>query len=589
MTLRHAALFACLLILATAAGFCDDATMGRYGPLQMGYTSEKLDPPLILNWEFTSSRDHGNSASPVAADGVCYFASGDRIYAVDMVNGNLKWKYPVDVPLTSSVKATPAIIDGKLYFGTNDGKLYCLNAATGSFEWFFETRGSLRCPPVVLDDIMYLGSDDNSIYTIHASSGDIGWSKPFTARDDFANGVAVGAGMVVGTCMDGVMYGVNANSGKPKWMFRLPNAPVKTSPIMTESQTIATVGNMVFGVTTRSGQQKWAIQLPSEASATPATDGMNIFVPCHDKKLYCYNISGRQPVLKWTEPADVGGIPMSSPTVADQLVYVTGSHGVVSAFSVDDGTLKWRYSFTASAVTTPGSLYTDASTSPIVSNGSLLILTDDGVLHCFTKGAPDTVPPDAFFVTPTNGIRMSGAPPIKFSAVLYDIGSGVDFASASMLLDGNPVELDTDLPTGTVSYTTTVSNEKTVVKPLSDGVHIITLTVKDYAGNKLTKEWSFIADSTLPPPRRSAAQSTIGKKTKDPSKDRKQKNKNNDNNNNSNNNDNSNNNNNNNGNYSGATPPMPPPEMPGGPNDSNGQQNNNWGRRNQGDQPMPGQ
>lgn len=522
MILRRAAMLACLLVLASSAAFCDDATMGRYGPMQTGFTAEKLEPPLVLSWEYTANRCKGNSAAPIVANGVCYFACGDRVYALDMDTGNLKWRYPMDVALTGTVKATPAIVDGKIYFGTGDSKLYCLNAETGTFEWFFETRGAVRCPPFVQDGIMYFGADDNSIYTINAATGDTIWTKPFTARDDFGVGIALGAGMVVGSCMDGNLYGINA-SGKPRWMFRLPAAPVKSSPIMTENITIMAVGNFMYGLTTRSGQRKWMIQLPSDVAATPATDGTSVFVPCHDKKLYCYNVAGRQPIKGWTEPVDMGGIAMSSPTVADSIVYITASHGIVAAYSVEDGTLKWRYVIGPSAQTSPGSVYTDASSSPVVANGALLVLTDDGVLHCFTKTAPDTSPPDCYYITPVNGTRMSGVPPIKISATLYDMGSGVDLGdglnssgSATMLLDSEPVELTTDLATGTVSYTTPVGDDKGgAVKALKDGVHLITLTVKDYAGNQLTKEWSFTADSTMPPPRR-VTKPPVGKSTKDP-------------------------------------------------------------------------
>jgi len=515
MILRRAALFACLLVLASSAAFCEDATCGRYGPQQASFTAEKLEPPLILAWEYTASKHNDNPAAPVVANGTCYFACGDRVYAVDVQTGNLQWKYPMEVALTGTVKATPAIVDNQLYFGTNDCKLYCLDAQNGTFQWFFETRGAVRCPPFVQDGILYFGSDDNSIYTIDAATGDTFWTKPFTARDDFGIGIAVGAGMIVGSCMDGNMYGVNA-SGKPRWMFRLPAAPIKSSPIMAENVTIMAVGNSMYGVTTRSGQSKWMIQLPSEVAATPATDGADVFVPCRDKRLYCYNVAGRQPVMKWTEPVDIGGTPMSSPTVADQLVYVTAAHGIVAAYSVVDGTLKWRYVFVASQQTSPGVQFTDASSSPVVANGALMVLTDDGVLHCFTKTAPDTSPPDIYYVTPANGTRMSGAPPIKLSAAVYDVGSGADFGSATMLLDGEPVELTTDLTISTVSYSTPVGDAKGgAVRPLKDGVHIVALTVKDYAGNQLTKEWSFIADSTLPPPRR-AVKTEVGKSTKEP-------------------------------------------------------------------------
>lgn len=528
MTIRRAALLACLVILASSAALCEDATMGRYGPMQASFTSEKLEPPLMLAWEYTANRCKGNPAAPVVANGVCYIACGDRIYALDMATGNLKWRYPMDVALTGTVKATPAVADGKLYFGTGDSKLYCLNAETGTFEWFFETRGAVRTPPFVEGGILYFGADDNSIYTIDAATGDTVWTKPFTARDDFAIGIAFGAGMIVGSCMDGNMYGVNT-SGKPRWLFKLPSAPVKSSPIMTENLTIMAVGNTMYGVTTRSGQMKWFTQLPSDVAATPATDGTDVFVPCHDKKLYCYNIAGRQPVMKWTEPVDIGGIPASSPTVAGGLVYVTASHGIVAAYSVADGALKWRYVVSPSSQTSPGSSFTDASSSPIVANGSLLVLTDDGVLHCFTKTAPDTSVPDYYYLTPANGTRMSGSPPIKISATLYDVGSGVDFGSATMLLDGEPVELTTDLTTGCVSYTTPVGDEKGgAVRPLKDGVHLITLRVKDYAGNELVREWNFTADSTLPPPRR--VTKPVGKSTKDPTQPNNNNNNNNTNN-----------------------------------------------------------
>lgn len=564
MILRRAALFACLLILASSAGFCDNATMGRYGPQQMSFTPEKLGPPLILNWEFASSRNHDNPAAPIVEGNVCYFSSGDRVFALDIESGTQKWRYPLDVALTSMIKATPTVVDGKVYFGTGDGKLYCVNAEDGKFEWFFETRGAVRCPPIVQDGVMYFGADDNSIYALNASTGDTFWTKPFQARDDFGNGIALGAGMVVGSCMDGNLYGVNA-TGKQRWGFRLPNAPVKTSPIMTENLTIMAVGTAMYGITTRSGQSKWFVQLPSEVAATPATDGFDVFVPCRNKKLYCYNISGRQPALKWTEPADIGGIPFSSPTIAGDMVYVTGSHGIVAGFSVADGSLKWRYVFGTSTVTAPGTQFTDAACSPTVANGNLLVLTDDGVLHCFTKTAPDTSAPEVFYTTPTNGVKMSGAPPIKLSATLYDIGSGVDLGDGrgngsggvTMMLDGEPVELTVDLATGTVTHTTDVGDPlKTVVTALKDGVHVVTLTAKDYAGNQVTKEWCFTADSTMPPPRRIKAATPVGKKTKDPGGRSP-------------------------GSYPGAPmgpgsgetmspPPPPPPPGPGGPGDNQG-------------------
>lgn len=572
MILRRSVMLVSLLLIISSVGFCDNATMGRYSPQQNSFTTEKLEPPLMLSWEFTSSRYRGNPAAPVAADGSCYFACGDRVYALDMDSGNVRWKYPQDQSLTSVVKTTPQIIDNKLYFGTVDGKLYCLDAQTGAFQWFFETRGALRCPPITLDGITYLGCDDNSIYTLDAATGDMAWSKPFVSRDDFANGIVVGAGMVVGASMDGNVYGVNASSGKLRWVFHLPSAPVKSSPAMTENVTVMAVGSVMYGLTTRSGQRKWFVQLPSEIAATPATDGSDVFVPCHDKKLYCYNVTGRTPALKWTEPAEIGGMPLSSPTVADQIVYVTGSHGVVSAFSVADGSLKWRYVFMPSALNVSATAGMDAASSPMVANGALLVLTDDGVLHCFTKTAPDTTPPDVYSITPANGKQISGAPPIKFSAVIYDQGSGVDFGSAQMTLDGSTVDLQSDFSTGTVSYVFDAADAQTAVKPLADGVHTVTLSVKDYAGNENKSTWTFVANRMLPPPRRSSVSSPIGKSTTAPKSSIRPRW--------SNNSGSSQENQGNQGNFNaGEVPPPPPAPGPPDPGNSNNDGRHDWRNR----------
>ncbi len=140
-------------------------------------------------------------------------------------------------------------------------------------------------------------------------------------------------------------------------------------------------------------------------------------------------------------------------------------------------------------------------------------MTDDGVLHCFSPEAPDAEAPDVFRMVPVSGLAMSGAPPIKMSAILYDIGSGVDFSSAAMLLDGQPVDSKIDYVTSTISYQTEAGDPDKPVRALKDGVHTITVTAKDYAGNSLNKQWFFIADASLPPPKRVKAE---GKRTAPP-------------------------------------------------------------------------
>ncbi|MEN6356255.1 MAG: PQQ-binding-like beta-propeller repeat protein [Armatimonadota bacterium] len=519
MFLRRAGLLAAILLTASSSAFSADCLMGHYEPNQGGYTSEKLRLPLALNWEFTSLKFDNNPSSPLVVDGVCYFASGSNVFAVDLATGVKKWQYPSDRPLAGSIKTTPAFYGGRIYFTSVDGNMYCVDAGTGVFQWAYQARGAIRCSPVIDDGAIYFGADDNSVYAVDAESGEALWSSPFTTRDDFARNLAVGSGIVVAACMDGMLYGVNKGTGTLKWMFRLPEAPVRTSPIIANNLVVMAIGSSIYGLPIRSGQIKWMITLPAEAAASPAACGQEIYVPCRDKKIYAYTLNGRQPTLKWAAPIDLGAVPMSSPIVADDMLYVTTNKGVIAAYAVADGTLKWRYIASPSLVTMSGTNYVDASSSPTVADQSLLVLTDDGVLHCFSPDAPDNEAPAEFKLQPTNAIAMSGVPPIKMSAIIYDIGSGVDFSSVAMSLDNDPVAYKADIETSTITYVTEVAEDGKPVTKLPDGIHTIKLTAKDYFGNTLSKEWFFFADNTLPAPKR-AVSDTTGKKTKETTKNK---------------------------------------------------------------------
>ncbi len=520
MIFRRAVYLAALMMLIARPAFSDDCVMGRYDPTQSGFTQEKLQLPLALNWEFAGNKYDHNPVAPVVADGTCYFACSDRVYAVDLATGNLKWRYPSDRGLGGSVKSSLALYKGNVYLGVGDGNLYCLSADTGTFRWAYQTRGAIRCPPVITDDgVLYVGTDDSNLYAIDAISGEGNvWDRTFAAKDDIAVGIAVGSGMILAASMDGGVYGVTATSGKLRWPpFRMTSAPTRSSPLISDNIAIMASSNMMYGLTTRSGQMRWSVTLSGEIAATPALAGTDLFVPCRDKKLYAYSLSGRTPVLKWTAPATLDGMPLSSPTVANDTVYVTCSKGVVEAFAVSDGALKWRYLISPSQVNAAGAEYTDASSSPIVAEGCLLVLTDDGVLHCFSPNAPDCSAPVPFKVTPDNGTVLSGAPPINMSAILYDIGSGVDFSTVSLTLDGTQsLDYKVDFAKSTVSYATEVAAAgKPQKADLADGNHTLTLTAKDYAGNLLTKKWYFITDSSLPPPKKAKKDTDEGKKTTD--------------------------------------------------------------------------
>ena len=64
--------------------------------------------------------------------------------------------------------STPAYHDGTIYFGSEDGYLYALDAGDLSESWKFETGGDVLASPAVADGMVYFTSKDGSVYCVDA-------------------------------------------------------------------------------------------------------------------------------------------------------------------------------------------------------------------------------------------------------------------------------------------------------------------------------------------------------------------------------------------------------------------------------------
>lgn len=116
-----------------------------------GAAGDAVEPPLGLAWRFTPmhepkpawpqpgeerARMHFDSAHHVAiGHGMVYFGStvDDHVYAVDLETGEIRWTHCAGGP----VRFAPTLADGRVYFGSDDGLVYCLDAEDGKTVWTY--------------------------------------------------------------------------------------------------------------------------------------------------------------------------------------------------------------------------------------------------------------------------------------------------------------------------------------------------------------------------------------------------------------------------------------------------------------------
>ncbi len=77
---------------------------------------------------------------------------------------------PFDLYLSS-----PAVVKDVVYFGSGDGNVYALDAATGAVNWKFHTGDVVHASPAIANGTLFVGSWDSYFYALDAATGKEKW------------------------------------------------------------------------------------------------------------------------------------------------------------------------------------------------------------------------------------------------------------------------------------------------------------------------------------------------------------------------------------------------------------------------------
>ena len=229
------------------------------------------------------------ASSPLLADGVVYFGSGDQhVYALDSGTGREKWRFRTE----DAVWSSPALADGVLYIGagcddsasSENRHLNAQDSQTGPQLWRFETGGWVQATPAVADGTVYVGSSDRHVYALDSRTGQEKWRFETASRVFDSPAVADGVLYVAGT--DWNLYALDSQTGRELWRLET-GGPMLSGPAIADG--VVYVGNQrgkLFAVEAETGQALWNFQAWRSARGSPVVgDGVVYFVSS-DANLY---------------------------------------------------------------------------------------------------------------------------------------------------------------------------------------------------------------------------------------------------------------------------------------------------------------
>ena len=343
----------------------------RGDPLSSGVASTVLPDELSLVWSY-SVEDGAFESTAAIVDGVVYIGDLDgKIYALELASGNKVWEYATDDPL--GFEASPAVRDDRVYLGDIDGRFYSLDATTSHLNWTYTIDGVISSSANFFQDRVLVGSQDATLYCLDAGTSALVWKYSTENMILCSTSVVENRAFLVGC--DAKLHIVDLDNGRAIHKVELDGPSGTTPAVHGDFAYFGTHVGTIYCVNWRTGEKQWTYQVPEKAEFVRSSAAVNekiVVIGSRSKRVYALDPQSGTPRWNFATRRDVE----SSPVIVGDRVFVGSKDGRLYALSVNNGNKIWEYE-------AGGSI----TASPAVADGRLVIANDAGTVFCFGEGS----------------------------------------------------------------------------------------------------------------------------------------------------------------------------------------------------------
>ncbi|MBI4020752.1 MAG: PQQ-binding-like beta-propeller repeat protein [Candidatus Aenigmarchaeota archaeon] len=240
---------------------------------------------------------------PLVHQGRVYVGSTDRhLYCLDERTGKLHWRFAV----REGSVLEPLIVGDRIFFCAKDRACYCATL-DGTLVWTFTAKGNVYGGPLpYANGRLFLGSWDHQVYCLDASTGRVAWSYKTGGPTTIPT---VRDGKVYVGSWDDRLYCLDEKTGKALWSVPLTGHPSFQTPVVRDTVVVGTYDHAVMGLDARTGKRLWRYPTRGMVMQLVATDD-RIYAGCWDCHLYCLDTEGR---LVWKFKTSLSSPSMITP------------------------------------------------------------------------------------------------------------------------------------------------------------------------------------------------------------------------------------------------------------------------------------
>jgi outer membrane protein assembly factor BamB len=349
---------------------------------------------LAVQWRSnigTGSSDNGFlSASPIVAGGQVYAVDARAVVsAYDAQTGRRMWRFDTEPEeaRTRGAGGGVAFEGGRLYVTTGYAQVLALDASNAHEDWRVTVTAPVRAAPTLAGGRVFAVSADNQVHAFDAASGRRLWGYAGSSEGAGFYGnasPAVEGNVLVAVFSSGEIYGLRVESGRVVWQDALTGllrtdaisalADIRGLPVIDQGTvTVISNGGRMASLELRTGGHLWDRDVASRVH--PWLAGDFLFVTSADAQLVA--MTRRDGRVRWVrqlaqfrdEEHHRGPIDWTGPVVAGGRVVLANSNREIVAFDPANGN-------PTATTRLPGGV----RLSPVVANGTIYVLTEDGDL-----------------------------------------------------------------------------------------------------------------------------------------------------------------------------------------------------------------
>ena len=252
----------------------------------------------------------------------------------------------------------PLVVDGKIYVGSANRHLYCLDERSGEILWTTELSDWVRAKPAMTSEGLLAATVDGKLACV-SLAGELKWSKQVSTHQIYADLVVAGDSVLVNDS-DLWLRRISAK-GDLLWKRSLLNAfeneageriftDVLSGGTYYQSKPTAADGKVYFGnaggflfcVNSETGEEIWKFEMGGAISVGPAIGQGKVFAGQQGGERFFYAVDAKTGKLEWKQTLP-GGWVWGSAAYDDGLVYVPTVNGHCVCLDAKTGYIVWDY------------------------------------------------------------------------------------------------------------------------------------------------------------------------------------------------------------------------------------------------------